>query len=78
MIEFSNVSWLRGARLLNGGRIVETADGRGEVRNLRALGCPDDIASRIERRNAARAGTVTVSNDEDAELKSKLDALKAL
>ncbi len=68
-IEYSNAT-------LGGPRLVETAEGKREVRDIRMLGCPDEIATRIERRNAKRAGTVA-SSDAD-ELKSKIDALEAL
>ena len=57
-----------------GRRVVETADGIREVRDLRELGCPDEIATRIERRNAERAGTISPEVDG---LKDRLAALNS-
>jgi len=45
MIEYSNIM---------GKRFVATANGPEEFRDLRALGCPANIAARVEQRSAAR------------------------
>jgi hypothetical protein len=54
------------------GRVVETPEGKRLVTDIRALGCPTELADRIEQRNAERNGTVP-PND----LQAKFNALKA-
>jgi hypothetical protein len=54
-----------------GGRLVETPEGKKQVTDIRSLGCPDELASSIEKRNAERNGVVPASD-----LKAQLETFK--
>ena len=66
IVEYSNACIPGG-----GGRYIETTDGKKAVTDIRMLGCPDELASSIEKRNADRKGTAPSSD-----LKAQLDTFK--
>jgi len=83
MVEYSNFS------TPGSGRLVESTDGKRMVRDLRELGCPDEIATRIEQRYVqhgsapkpkapARVPSVSVPPVSQAEVDGLKDRLKAL
>ncbi len=66
LIEFNNI---------RGKRLVETANGVREVRDLRELGCPDWLAKRVESRAATKHNEAAPVNTEVEILRAQASAL---